>query len=255
MDSSRPNSLFCDNCINFKLSTLKKLKEQQEREQKIREEQEQIEYSQRMQRLEMEALQETRRSLKNNSLELAKQLEDQYNAKKKKPVIKEESNSISFNYSKELEDSRAKYRQELLQQINEKQRTKLEQQRFEREIEKKRLEEIEAEKERSMKELLAESLMQRETYRHNLAQQMNYKQSKKHEELYQKQVEKALLDEQVRKFNEEQRNLMLMTKRGGDQSLITRENKFLCCENSENLTECSNCRKILPLQVLSKFPS
>ena len=249
--NSNEQILYCDPCINLRLANLKKLKEQREREEKIKAEQEQINYSNRMAELEREALSESRKSLIKGTALLAKDLEEK-KAKRNIRSLPQTEQSNDIDYYKEFETRRNKYREELLSQINEKQSRKTELERAEREAEKKRLEDIETEKQRSIKELENESLIQREVYKHSLAQQVFEKNSKKAEELYQKQVERVLLDEQVRKHQEDQRKLLLMIRRGVDPN--DKESNFYSQEN-DHFSSCSSCKKLLPIKTLSKFPS
>ena len=114
---------------------------------------------------------------------------------------------------------------------------------------------------RSRRELEVESLMQKEAYRYSLAQQISEKRSKKNEETHQKLIEKVLLDESVKKFQEEQMHFISMMKRNCQKGLAVnsseKDSKSDCCGDisDEHCSMCSNCKKLLPIQALSKFSS
>ncbi|OMJ83213.1 hypothetical protein SteCoe_15930 [Stentor coeruleus] len=257
MNSSISNELFCNTCINSKLAALKRERDQKEREARIKAEQDELEYSRRMAELELLALNESRQQLKSQGQAISKELDDRFQQKRaRKPV--EPLPDYQDNYTKELEESRAKYRQELLDQIESKKSIRSKERQEEINNEKKKLDDLEAEKNRTLKELAYESLMQRERYKYTLNQQVNLKNSRKVEEDYQKKVEKVILDEQVKRFQEEQRMLVSMMKKGispnsPDVSQIGFRSDCSEC-NDGNFSTCSNCRKLLPVQALSKFP-
>ena len=82
------------------------------------------------------------------------------------------------------------------------------------------------------------------------------KQNRKNEESYQKKVEKVLLDEEVRKFQNEQKRIVSMMKRGITESDERSERNNCCGEfGEEHYSTCSNCNKLLPVSALSKFIS
>ena len=256
---SDSDTLYCNSCINFKLAQLKKNKEQRDREDKLRAEQEQIDHNRRIAQLESEALAQSRQALKSESQNFAKVLEEKYEQKKKR-VTPETSQAPLNNSNLEFENARLKYREELLSQMNEKRDRKSQQERTEREAERKRLEDLEAKKQRQMSELTVESLIQKETYRRVLSDQISLKKSQKDEEIYRKQVEKALLDEEIRKYQDEQRRLVSLVKNNGKPGYLStssvKDNHSECCDShDEHVSSCSYCKRMLPLQVLSRFPS
>ena len=260
MSDSDAITLYCDSCINFKLAQLKKSKEQKDREEKLRAEQEQIEYNRRIAQLESEALAKSRQALKSETQRFAKHLEDKHEEKKKR--FTPETSQITLNNSNyEFENARLKYREELLGQMSEKRDRKSQQERAEREAERRRLEDLEVEKQRQLREMTVESLIQKESYRRMLSDQISLKKSQKDEEFYQKQVEKALLDEEIRKYKEEQMRLISLVKRNGKPGYLSttseKDNRSECSGEShdEHASSCSHCKRMLPLQALSRFPS
>lgn len=252
MSSTDANVLYCDKCINFQLAQLKKAKEQKEREDKLREEQEEIEYSRRIAQIELESFNQSRQLLRREGQQFAKVLEEKFEDKRKRGAVKASENEEN-NFKFEFEDSRKKYREELLGQINDKRSQKTQKEKEEREAERKRLEDLEKEKERSIRELTTESLIQKETYQRTLASQINHKKALRNEEIYQKQVEKALIDEEIRRYKEEQRQMYMVVKRS-DKS-VTFEHSECGGDSHDDLSSCSQCRRMLPLQSLSRFSS
>lgn len=235
------SDLLCNNCINSRLALLKRQREQQEREHQLKYEQEALEHSQRLAALESKSIEEYRQQIRQETEATSKELEKKFQEKRKIPQC--DPISPPVNNLSQYEEARRKYREELLSQINEKQSRVQQEKMNEVQIEKKRLEEIEAQKQKMLTELIKENSIQRENYKFALMQQSNLKLAKKREEEYEKQLEKIQLDEQVRKYTEEQKKFVMMMKKG-----------VTCDEECEFGSACSGCNRIFPGQSLTKFP-
>jgi hypothetical protein len=251
MNSTSSKSLFCDICINSKLADLKRQKDLQDREARIKAEQAQIEHARRLAQIEQESYLSHRKLMQEEAQSTAKALYSKTKPSREQDSFSNFSNSNN-DYLQEFHESRRRYREDLLGQIKEKQENKAKSEREIKTEELRRLRQVEEEKERSIRELTAESLIQKEKYRHSLEQQINLKQSRRNEELYQKKVEKAILDEEVRRFQTEQRHLVSLMKHGEINSPTSPSH---CCDSVDNYGTCSNCNRLLPAYALSKFPN
>lgn len=235
------SDLYCNNCINSRLAELKRQRDQQEREHQLKYEQEALQHSQRLASLESASIELYRQQARQETEAYSKELEKKFQ-EKRKPPQSDPIPQFTSNFS-QLEEARRKYRDELLSQINEKQSRAQKEKLTEMEIEKKRHEEIEIQKQFMLAELVKENSIQRENYKFALMQQANLKMAKKREEEYEKQVEKMKLDEQVRKYSEEQRKFVMMMKKG-----------VSCDDECEGGSSCSGCHRVFPGQSLTKFP-